>query len=111
MPAISRITWSRSGPTLGSPCSATAGPSWPAARSAVARTAVALGAALATALWAGPAHGDARTTLGSYSVATQAPVWQFTYDFPTANFHPQADGELTYATANMDTTRAHALSS
>jgi len=81
------------------------------ARSAVARTAVALGAALATAGWAGPAHGDTRTTLGSYSVATQAPVWQFTYDFPTANFHPQADGELTYATANMDTTRAHALAS
>jgi hypothetical protein len=77
----------------------------------VGRTVAALGAALATSLWAGPAHGDTSRTLGSYSVATQAPVWQFTYDFPTASFHPQADGELTYATANMDTTRSHALSS
>jgi hypothetical protein len=46
-----------------------------------------------------------------YRVAVQASVFQFTYDFPTANFHPQADSELTYAEVDGDPSRAHALSS
>jgi len=46
-----------------------------------------------------------------YRVAAQAPVFQFTYDNPTANFHPQADSELTYAEVDGDPSRAHALSS
>jgi hypothetical protein len=46
-----------------------------------------------------------------YQVVAQASVLQFTYDFPTANFHPQADSELTYAEVDGDPSRAHALSS
>ena len=46
-----------------------------------------------------------------YRVAVQASVFQFTYVFPTANFHPQADSELTYAEVDGDPSRAHALSS
>ena len=68
------------------------------------------GSAAGLAAQSTPARADG-STLGSYLVAAQAPVWQFTYDFPQANFHPQADGELTYAESDLDTTKAHALSS
>ena len=74
-------------------------------------SAAALSAALCSAVAvAGTAHAAGVPPSG-YRVVGQASVFQFTYDFPTASFHPQADSELTYATANLDTTRAHALSS
>jgi hypothetical protein len=81
------------------------------------RSGRALGAGMALAMAAAgipllaAANLAAASTLGSYSVAAQAPVWQFTYDFPQANFHPQADSELTYAESDLDPTRSHALSS
>jgi hypothetical protein len=49
-------------------------------------------------------------SLASYAVAAQAPVVQVTQDDPTASFHPQAEGELTYTEADMDPAHAHALS-
>jgi hypothetical protein len=66
--------------------------------------------ALCVAVPAAPAHADGVLPSG-YQVVAQAPVLQWTYDFPTANFHPQADSELTYAEVDGDPSRAHALSS
>ena len=66
--------------------------------------------ALCVAVPAATVHAAGVSPSG-YRVAVQASVFQFTYDNPTANFHPQADGELTYAEADGDPSRAHALSS
>ena len=74
------------------------------------RALVALAAALVAAGAAGPpAHADA--TLASYRVVAQAAGLNWTYDNPTANFHPQVDNELPYAEVDADPTRAHAISS
>jgi hypothetical protein len=54
---------------------------------------------------------EASTPLGSYSVAAQAPVMQVLQDADNASFHPQGEGELTYAEADMDQSKAHALAS
>src|SRR5207248_1658921 len=56
-----------------------------------------------------PAHADG--ALASYRVVAQAAGFNWTYDSPTSNFHPQADNELPYAEVDADPTRAHALSS
>jgi len=70
---------------------------------ALAATAIVVGIGTA------PAHADA--TLASYRVVAQAAGVYWTYDNPTANFHPQADNELPYAEVEGDPTRAHAISS
>ena len=70
----------------------------------------ALAAALLVAVPGGPAHSQGVQPNG-YQVVAQASVLQWTYDFPTANFHPQADNELPYAEVDADPSRAHALSS
>jgi len=70
----------------------------------------AVAAALLVALSGGPAHAQGVQPNG-YQVVAQASVLQWTYDFPTANFHPQADNELPYAEVDGDPSRAHALSS
>ena len=74
------------------------------------RAFAAVAAAVVAVATAGPAaHAD--STLASYRVVAQAAGFNWTYDAPTANFHPQADNELPYAEADGDPTRAHALSS
>ncbi|MBV8297632.1 MAG: hypothetical protein JO085_12400, partial [Acidimicrobiia bacterium] len=47
------------------------------------------------ALAGSPAHADG--TLASYRVVAQGQGFNWTYDNPTANFHPQVDNELPYA--------------
>ncbi len=74
------------------------------------RVLVALAAAVLAVAVAGPA-ARADTALASYRVVAQAQGFNWTYDSPTSNFHPQADNELPYAEADGDPTRAHALSS
>jgi len=66
-------------------------------------------AAMSVAVTGSSAHAD--TALASYRVVAQAAGFNWTYDAPTANFHPQADNELPYAEVDADPTRAHALSS
>ena len=61
------------------------------------------------ALAGSPAHADG--TLASYRVVAQGQGFNWTYDNPTANFHPQVDNELPYAETDGDPTRAHAISS
>src|SRR5207248_11264569 len=56
-----------------------------------------------------PAHADG--ALASYRVVAQAAGFNWTYDSPTSNFHPQPDNELPYAEIDGDPTRAHAISS
>jgi hypothetical protein len=74
------------------------------------RAAAALAAAaIVVGVGAAPAHADG--TLASYRVVAQAAGFNWTYDAPTANFHPQADNELPYAEIDTDPTRAHAISS
>jgi len=74
--------------------------------------AVALAATVALA----PAAARADTTspgtvLSGYAVEVQAPVFQFTEDFPQAPEHPIAEFDHPYASATLDQTRAHALAS
>jgi hypothetical protein len=60
-----------------------------------------------------PATAHAQTTgqdLLSFAAAAQAPVMQVTEDGSTAAFHPQGEGELTYAESDLDSSHAHALS-
>jgi len=74
------------------------------------RVLAALAGTVAVAAMSGPAaHADGR--LASYRVVAQAAGLNWTYDNPTANFHPQADNELPYAEVDGDPTRAHAISS
>jgi len=74
------------------------------------RTFLALAAAALVVVATAPtAHADG--TLASYRVVAQAAGFNWTYDAPTANFHPEADNELPYAEVEGDPTRAHAISS
>jgi hypothetical protein len=76
----------------------------------VKRALAAVGAAVIAVGMAGTAaHADG--SLASYRVVAQAAGFNWTYDAPTANFHPEADNELPYAEVDGDPTRAHALSS
>jgi len=48
-------------------------------------------------------------TLLSYSASVESPVVQVTEDNPTAAFHPEGEGELTYSEADVTPSLAHAL--
>ena len=74
------------------------------------RALAALAAALVTVAMSG-SSARADGALASYRVVAQAAGMNWTYDSPTANFHPQADNELPYAEIDADPTRAHAISS
>ncbi|HZT65064.1 MAG TPA: hypothetical protein VFA11_04675 [Acidimicrobiales bacterium] len=73
---------------------------------AAAATAV-LGAALLAG--AGPAGADAATQLSTFTAMAQAPLFQMTEDEPTANFHPEGEGELVHSLATLDNTSGYAL--
>lgn len=60
--------------------------------------------ALAPSAWA-----DSPANFESYQTGAMAPVAQFTEDFPTATFHPQAEGEYNYTLATLDPSRGYGL--
>ncbi|MBV8162275.1 MAG: hypothetical protein JO265_15255 [Acidimicrobiia bacterium] len=81
------------------------------ARQAIAAVSAAVVAAGGVWLGAGAPPARADGALASYRVVAQAAGVNWTYDAPTANFHPEADNELPYAEVDGDPTRAHAISS
>lgn len=64
--------------------------------------------AVTGAVWAATAS-DQPAQLTAYDTSAQAPVVQITQDDPTASFHPQGEGELSYAESDMAPGRAHAF--
>ena len=61
---------------------------------------------LAPAAWA---DSPAPATFESFQTGAMAPVMQFSEDFPTATFHPQAEGEYNYTLATLDPSRGYGL--
>ena len=79
------------------------------------RVAAAAGAMVAAgALWvpavAGADTGGPAGPLG-FAAAAQAPVMQITEDEPSANFHPEGEGNFDYSLATLNPSNGHALSS
>lgn len=75
--------------------------------------AVASVAAFAGSAAAAPLGGSARyvagTTTVSFTAAAAAPVMQITEDAPTAQFHPQGEGDYGYTLVTADNDAANAL--
>ncbi len=78
---------------------------------AVAFSAAAVaGFAAAPAAFAQTSSGGASGVL-SYSVTVEAPIMQITEDEPTAQFHPEGEGDWGYSFASLDPSGEHALAS
>ncbi|HEV2369393.1 MAG TPA: hypothetical protein VGR90_05925, partial [Acidimicrobiales bacterium] len=54
--------------------------------------------------------GASGSTIESYLLGASAPVAQVTEDEPSANFHPEGEGEYNYTLATLDPSRGYGLS-
>jgi hypothetical protein len=60
-------------------------------------------------LLATPARADGGASLQTFTAAAEAPVFQMSEDEPSANFHPEGEGELVHTMTTLDTTAGYAV--